>query len=143
MAIYSLSQRTGPGDANTVTWELQASATDQVVVLEIGYMGLGSALRGIALGRPSERGVSSSGVAFLPNDPSSPASTATGIVTGWTVVPPLPSVFLRRWSLSAGGSQQGVVWRFPEGLTVPVNGSLAIFQLLAATTGDVWCEIDE
>lgn len=144
VAIYSLGQRTTNTTAYGPVWELQSGATDRVSVLsiELGSSSSGGVM-GLALGWAPIRGVGA-GVAFLAEDSASPAATATGLVT-WTngQGPTIPSTFLRRVSLNDNGIDL-VQWRFPEGLLMPLNGSLALYLFTPQSLAlDISAVIDE
>jgi hypothetical protein len=143
MAIYSLSLRTTSATSNQATWELQTSSK-KAEILEIGYAVQSAGGRSLGLGRPTSLGVGMTSVTFLAEDFASPASTVTASITGWTLpFPGVPNNFLRRFSTFLNTSAGMVIWRFPEGLVVPANSNLAIFNLGTAFAEDIWCVINE
>jgi hypothetical protein len=142
MAIYSLALRTGTLN-NQVSWELQTGSTDAIRVLEIGLAVQSAGGRNIGLGRPTSLGVGATTVSFLAEDFDSPEGTTTAAVVCWTSLPGSPTNFLRRASSNTTTSNGMVIWRFPEGLVVPINSNLAIFNIGAGFADDIWCVIDE
>ncbi len=141
MAIYSLSQRTTNFTSAQASWELRTTATDRVVVLEIGITVNTATAQTLGLGRPAAQGVTPVNVIFQAEDFAAPAST-TNASLSWGTSPTVPAQFFRRVSLPATAGA-GIVWTFPRGLIVPVSASLVIWNITTAVACDVWCVVDE
>src|SRR5258706_2039506 len=141
MAIYSLSQRTTNFTSAQASWELRTTATDRVVVLEIGITVNTATAQTLGLGRPAAQGVTPVNVIFRAEDFAAPAST-TNASLSWGTSPTVPAQFFRRVSLPATAGA-GIVWTFPRGLIVPVSASLVIWNITTAVACDVWCVVDE
>jgi hypothetical protein len=149
VAIYSLAIRlAGTATQDIAAWELVAAA-ERLLVFEVGVNpAAAGADKVFGLGRTAAPGVSpATTFALLPEDPASPAGTALVIQTWNTVGPTKPAQFFRRWTAgtSSSLSLHSYVWRFPEGLLVPANSSIALWHLgtSQSATVEVWVVIDE
>lgn len=144
MAIYSLALRATQAASGSAIWELRTGA-NRCLVMEIGYSAVLSTARPVGLGRPTVRGITPTEVVMVPDDPNSPASTVS-LSIAWNATsnaaPPLmPTTFLRRATIQ--DTTATIVWYFPEGLLVPANSSLSMWNVGGGGTADVWVVVDE
>ena len=142
MAIYSLAQRTTTFTTTTsacVEWRAAASVRPKV--LEISYISATGTAQSIGLGRPQAIGITPVNVLFQADDPGDPASTTNGSLS-WATSPTVPLIYHRRWN-GAATIGVGIVWTFPRGLTIPVSGSLVLWNITTTVASDVNCVIDE
>lgn len=79
--------------------------------------------------------------ALLAEDPADGASLTT-IAAAWGTGPTIPTNFFRRISLPATIGT-GVIWTFPKGLVIPLNGSIVVWNLSATGVADAYVVVDE
>jgi len=140
----SLGVRTTSGVTAEPCWEIRTGATPgRAKVLEIGFFLAAATSTTIGLGRPAAIGVTpTSPVDFLPEDPND--VIASGVVQSslaWGTKPTIPTAFLRRISLPATIGT-GVIWTFPEGLTIPVSDGLVLWNLDTNSVLDAYAVVE-
>jgi hypothetical protein len=142
VALYSLAQRTSNVTTAAACWEIRTASTDRAAIVELGISLVTAAATVIGIGRPQAIGVTpTSPVTMLAEDSGAPAGTVTAAVA-WGTGPTVPLQFFRRWSFPATiGS--GMVFTFPQGLIIPVSGSIILWNVLGGATLDVYAVVDE
>ena len=139
----SLSVRTISGADATAGWEIRTGATlGRVKVHEIGFFLAAATASTVGLGRPAAIGVTpTTPVDFQPEDPNDVLATGTiQSALAWTTGPTVPANLIRRISLPATIGT-GVIWTFPEGLVIPVSGSLVLWNLAINSVLDAYAVV--
>jgi hypothetical protein len=144
MARYSLRRRPTITTTGAATWELRASGTHRLYLMELGLFSGTATAWTVGLGRPAVAGTSPTApVALEAEDPADAAADGQTAIA-WSVAPTAPAQFLRVVALPAQiGS--GIIWTFgPKGIVVPVSGTLVLWNLTTApATMDVYCVVEE
>lgn len=147
MAGYTLAVRTPAAAANAPFCDLRTGAGERGRLLELGVFLAAATATNFGLVRPATVGAASVSAAGQAEDPADTASTLS-VGTGWTTAPTIPAapLYLRRYP--AGGTVgAGVVWTWyaQNGLVVPLNSSLLLWNLGAAAGAalDVYMVWDE
>jgi hypothetical protein len=98
--------------------------------MELGFFLAAGTASTYGLGRPAAIGdTPTTPVDFLQQDPAEVlAANAVLSAIAWGTGPTAPTAFLRRISLPATVGT-GVIWTFPEGLVIPVSGSIVLWNL--------------
>ncbi len=142
MAIYSFAARTTGVTSGTAGWEIRTTATNRSKLLELGIFMAAATASTFGLGRPAAIGVTpTSPQTFLAEDSGAPAGGTTSALA-WGTGPTIPAGFLRRIALPATIGT-GVIWTFPQGILIPVSGSLVLWNLALNGVTDVYAVIDE
>lgn len=138
----SIALRTALLTINEGTFEIRPPATTRCKLMELSFISATATAQTLGLGRPAAAGVTPTNVLFQRNDPGDPASLINGVIAWGGARPTAPAIYHRRWSLLAAiGS--GVIFSFPQGIIVPVSGSLSIHNITASVASDVSAEIEE
>lgn len=142
--ILSLGVRTLSGVTAEPCWEIRTGSTPgRAKVLELGFFLAAATTTTIGLGRPAAGGITPTApVDFLPEDAND--AIASGVVQSalaWGTKPTIPTAFLRRISLPATVGT-GVIWTFPKGLTIPVSGSLVLWNLDTNSVLDAYAVVE-
>ena len=142
MAIYSLALRTTVFTATSTANHVLAlaSASNRPKILEYSYIQLTAVASQIGVGRPQANAGTPTNVLFQADDPGDPASATNGSIA-WSTSPTVPLIYHRRWNGTL--ASVGVVWTFPRGLVVPVNGSIVNWNIATTVAADVNVVIDE
>jgi hypothetical protein len=142
VALYSIAVRTTGVTTGTAAWEIRTASTDRARVVEIGVFLAAATASTYGIGRPAAIGVTpTTPVTVIAEDSGSPAGTAQSALA-WGTGPTVPTAFFRRASMPATiGS--GVIWTFPQGLIIPVSGSLVLWNLATNGVVDAYCVLDE
>lgn len=143
MSTYAAAQRTSSGSSGAAGWEIRNGATTKAKVMEVGLSLVAATASVIGLGRPAAIGITpTSPVTFLDEgDGGAPAGLLTHAIA-WGTGPTVPAAFLRRVSLPATIGA-GVIWQFPEGLGLPISGSIVLWNLAANSVLDVWAYLKQ
>lgn len=142
MAIYSIANRTTNVTIANPCLEIRTAATDKPRIMEIGISLVAATASVFGLGRPQAIGVTpTTPVTVLAEDASDPVGTVQTALA-WATPPTVPLNFFRRVSLPATIGA-GVIWTFPNGLTIPVSSSLVIWNISAVSVIDTWVVLDE
>ena len=143
MAIYSIAQRTASGTISAAAWEVRSTSTNKPRIMEIGISQNAATAGVYGLGRPQAIGVTPTTplTALDEADGNGPVGLTTCAVA-WGTGPTVPTNFRRRISTPATIGA-GVIWTFPRGLSLPVSGSIVIWNITATAVADVWCVVDE
>lgn len=142
MAIYSLANRTTNVTIANPCLEIRTASTDKPRIMEIGISLVAATASVFGLGRPQAIGVTpTTPVTVLAEDASDPAGTVQTALA-WATPPTVPLNFFRRVSLPATIGA-GVIWTFPNGLTIPVSSSLVLWNISATSVIDTWVVLDE
>lgn len=140
MAIYALGQKTTNFTATQACLELRTAA-NRARVLEIGLTSYTATVQDVGLGRPQAQGVTPVNVLFQAEDFAEIASVTNSSLS-WATSPTVPLQYFRRWSAPATVGA-GIVWTFPRGLTVPINASLVLWNIVTAVATATWIVIEE
>jgi hypothetical protein len=141
---YTLGVRTSNATDAECAWELITGATPgRVKLVELGIFLAAATATTIGLGRPQAIGITPTTPAdFLPEDPNNVlASGVAQSALAWGTKPTIPTAFLRRIALPAVIGT-GVIWTFPEGITIPVSSSLILWNLATNSVLDVYAVVE-
>lgn len=142
MAIYALAQRTSGNSSGSAAWQIIAPAGNKPRIMELGLTLAAATASTYGLGRPASAGTPSATTAFLDeSDGNGATGTTTGAVA-WSGAPTAPTQFFRRVALPATIGE-GVIWTFPRGLGLPVNGTVVLWNLAANGVVDAYAVVDE
>lgn len=142
MAIFSIANRTVSTTIGAACLEIRTAATDKPRIMEIGISIVAATASVFGLGRPQAIGVTpTTPVTVLAEDASDPAGTVQTALA-WATPPTVPLNFFRRVSLPATIGA-GVIWTFPNGLTIPVSSSLVVWNITTNSLADIWVVLDE
>lgn len=143
MARYNLGTAKTTGAAAGLICQLRAGAARDMRVFEIGVFSTTTVAANIALIRPSAVGATfTSTVPGASEDFAAGAGVAV-VDTAVGTAPTIGTNWMRRVQLPATIGA-GIIWTFPLGLNVPVNGSLALWQNSTAAVGyEVYFSYDE
>ena len=129
--ILSLAVLTTNTTTTQASWEIITGSTPgRVKLMEIGFTLAAATATVIGFGRPAAASITpTSPVNFTTDDPND--VIAAGVVRSalaWGTSPTVPATFIRRMNFPAtiGG---GVVWTFPEGITIPVSSGLVLWNI--------------
>jgi hypothetical protein len=137
MAGYRVAvNRSGVNTANTVLVELRASATDRIVVREVGIAMavLPTTAPRFVLARQSNTPAGGTNTVPEKSDSADGAAAASFFTTGWTTTPTFatggPWLQVAGLPLTLGA---GLIWTFSgNGLVVGLSGSLLLADLNAS-----------
>lgn len=140
----TLGVRTLDGTDAEPSWEIRTGATPgRARLIELGFFLAAATASVIGFGRPAAIGTTpTSPVNFLPEDPND--IVASGVIQSalaWAGAPTIPTSFMRRISLPATIGT-GVIWTFPEGIVIPVEASLILWNLSTNAVMDAYAVID-
>ncbi len=143
MAIYSAAQRTSSGTSATAAWEVRSTAGNKPKIMEMGVSIAAATSSQFGIGRPAAIGVTpTTPITFLDEgDGNGPAGLTTSAVA-WGTGPTVPTNFFRRISTPATIGA-GAIFTFPRGLSLPVSGSVVIWNSGTNSVADVWACVDE
>jgi len=141
---YTLGVRTSAGTAAAAAWEIRAAATPgRARLMELGFFLAAATASQYGLGRPAAIGdTPTSPVDFLPEDPNN--VLASGVIQSalaWGTGPTVPTAYLRRIYLPATIGT-GVIWTWPDGLVIPVSGSLVLWNIGTNGVVDAYAVIE-
>lgn len=139
MARYQIGVSKTTGAAAGLLAQLRTGAARDLRVYELGVFAATAVSGTVALIRPSAVGATfTSSAVGAADDPIAGAGVAV-VDTAATTAPTIGTNFMRRIVLP-GAVGAGVIWTFPNGLTIPVSASLALWQLsaLAVTYETYW-----
>lgn len=136
MARYSVGlNRAGVNTANTVLAELRASASARIKLLEtmITIQVAPATPPRFVLARPNNAPAGGTNNVPVGDDAADGASLSTFYTTGWSTTPTFatggPFNRLGGLPVTLGGA---ILWTFPEGLWLPLSGSLLLANLAAS-----------
>ena len=131
MARYNIGVTKTTGAAAGLITQLRAGAGRSLRVYEIGIFVNSAALSTVGLIRPSAVGATfTSSAVGSPDDPIDGAGVAVVDTVAGTA-PTIGTNYMRRVGFN-NVPGLGVIWTFPAGVTVPVNFSLALWQISAS-----------
>jgi hypothetical protein len=135
MARYNYSFRTGTPAAGANAFDIAAGAVHGAEIAELWLSNSAATAAVVGLIRTTAIGTRTSPTAMTnqttENAPASSGTPELTVASAWSVAATLATLYLRRASIPAviGG---GFVWTFPEGLLVPISGSVMLVNLGAA-----------
>lgn len=144
MARYEIGVSKTTGAAAGLLCQLRASATRDLRIWEIGVFSVTAVAGEVGLIRPTAVGATftSSGVGQAEDSAGATAALAV-CDTAATTAPTIGANYMRRIMFPATIGA-GVIWTFPEGITVPLSLSMALWQIsAAAVTYDAYWVWDE
>ena len=128
MAIYSMGGVGGVGTTGVASTEIIAAATDKPKIMEISISQTAATASLFGLGRPAAIGVTPTSPVTLVDEQDGNGPTGlTKTAVAWGTPPTVPVTFMRRLATVAAIGA-GIIWTFPRGLGVPVNGSVVIWN---------------
>jgi hypothetical protein len=139
-----LGVRTLSGGIAEAAWEIRAGASPgRLRIMEIGFFLAAATASIIGLGRPADIGdTPTTPVDFLPEDPANILAANVALsALAWGTGPTVPVSFLRRIALPATIGT-GVIWTFPEGLVIPANGSIVLWNIAENSVLDAYAVLD-
>lgn len=142
MSIGSIGVRTTNGTVTQAAAEIRTTAAVSPKVLELSYIQSAGVAQSIGLGRPQALGVTPGTISTFLRDVSTDPVCVTTMNLSWGTSPTVPLVFLRRWN-SAATIGVGIIWTFPRGLSIPVSGSLVVWNITAGQLSDLNVVLDE
>ena len=143
MARYEIGVTKTTGAAAGLLCQLRAGAARDIRLFEVGIFASTAVSGEVALVRPTAVGAtftsSSVGAAL---DPATIAGvTVVDLVAG--TAPTIGVNYMRRIVLP-GSIGAGVIWTFPQGISIPTSAALALWQLSAlAVTYSAYFDYDE
>jgi len=140
----SLGVRTSNVTIANACWEIRTGSTPgRAKVYEIGITLAAATASTFGLGRPQAIGITpTSAVNFQVEDPND--VLASGVVQSalaWGTGPTVPSNYFRRVSFPATIGT-GIIWTFPQGITIPVSSSLILWNISATGVSDMYAVVD-
>jgi hypothetical protein len=141
---YGLAIRTTGVAIATAAWEIRCNANVRAKIMEFGvFLGAGNAST-FGLGRPTAIGITpTTPVDFQPNDPADIVNAGQlQSALAWGTGPTAPGSFFRRISMPAT-TGTGVIWTFPEGLTIPAGGSIVLWNIQGNAVADAYAEVEQ
>lgn len=143
MARYGIGVTKTTTAAAGLICQLRAGSARDVRIWEIGVFATTAVAGEVGLIRPSAVGATftSSGTG-APEDNAAGAGVAV-VDTAATTAPTIGTNYMRRIQLPATIGA-GVIWTFPQGINVPVSGSMALWQISTAAVGyDIYWTFEE
>ena len=140
----SLGIRTSSGTAAAAAWEIRAAATPgRLRIIELGIFLAAATSSVFGIGRPAAIGVTpTTPVNFLQEDPANVLADGVALsALAWGTGPTAPTDFLRRITLP-GTVGAGVIWTFPEGIVIPVSGSIVLWNIGTNAVVDAYAILD-
>jgi hypothetical protein len=123
---FSLGVRTSSGTDAAAAWEIRTGATPgRAKIMEIGIFLAAATASVFGIGRPAAIG----------DTPTVQSALA------WGTGPTVPAAFLRRISLPATIGT-GVIFSWPQGLTIPVSSSIVLWNLGTNAVVDAYAVVE-
>lgn len=136
MARYAIATTKTTGAAAGLIAQIRAGATRDLRVYEVGIVTSTAAAGTVGLIRPTAVGATftstGTGQAY---DPVSAAGVAV-VDTAATTPPTIGTTYMRQFVFPATAGS-GAIWSFPAGISVPISGSLALWQTSTVAVGYV------
>lgn len=142
MPRFSLSLRTSNTTDANPAFELRAGSVATGSVIEIGITLAAATASVFGIGHAAAIGITPTApITLLTETAGRPPSVMAGALA-WATPPTIPAAFLRRVSLPATLGASAVL-RFDEGLSMPANSSLVLWNLGTTAVADVWVVTSE
>jgi len=136
MSYHSLGVRTTNVTTGNACLEIINDGTSTVKLLELTITMAATTASTFGIGRPAAKGITpTSPVVLAPEDSSVPDSLVKAALA-WGTGPTIPAKFFKRTSLPATVGA-GRVIAFPKGISIPVGGTLIIWNLSATGVSDI------
>lgn len=145
--MYTHAARSVSVTSGESTWELRSHATQgRLRVRELGiFLGAATAST-FGLGRPAAIGVTPTSPVLGQAEDFADAVAVGNTAVAWATRPTVPttSIYLRRIGLPAAIGA-GVIWTWPDGpgLVVPINNSIAVYNLATNGVLDIYVRWEE
>lgn len=130
MARYSCGIVTPAAAAAAAYATFHSIATDKPRIVEIGIFLNAATASSIQLIRASNTPVATTSVLGQAEEVADPAGTCN-LDTAWSTAPTVGSIPLRKTLLPATAGS-GLIWTFPQGLTIPISGWIVLWNYGAA-----------
>ena len=143
MARYEIGVTKTTGAAAGLLAQLRSGTARDIRLFEVGIFASTAVSGEVALVRPTAVGATfTSSAVGASLDPATIAGvTVVDLVAG--TAPTIGTNYMRRIVLP-GSIGAGVIWTFPQGISIPTSGSLALWQLSAlAVTYSAYFDYDE
>ena len=142
MTRFYRADRTSNVTSANACYEIIPGGVQECSLIGIEISLVTAAATVIGLGRPAAIGITPTTPLLVqkgsPTDPTPVTTTAMA----WGTGPTVPTHFLKRWSFPAViGS--GIEHRFLQEISIPVGGSLILWNILGGATLDVSIVIEE
>ena len=139
----SFAARTSHVSMDEPSWIIDTGLTPgRVKVLEIGITLVTATASSFGIGRISGSIVNPVPEDFLLEDPDDVlASGVIKSITNWDSAPSGPSNYFRRVSLPATIGA-GIIWSFPQGITIPTSSYLAIWNISSVSIADMYAVVE-
>ena len=132
MARYSCAVTTPAAATGAAFATFHSTASDKPRIVEIGFFNNAATASSVQLIRPANTPVASTSVLGQAEEVADPAGTCN-IDTAWSTAPTISTnVPLRRVVLPATAGA-GVIWTFPQGLTIPISGWIVLWNYGGST----------
>lgn len=147
MAMYTHAARSSDVTSGNSMWELRAHASQgRLRLRELGIFLAAATASTYGLGRPNAIGVTPTSPVVGQAEDSADAAAVGATAVAWGTRPTTPasSIYLRRISMPAAIGA-GIIWTWPDGpgLIVPVNSSIALYNLATNGVVDVYARWEE
>jgi hypothetical protein len=111
--------------------DIKAGA-NPITVYEIAMFAGTAVAWNLGVGRPANSGSVVQTTTFVPV-PDTTGTPLARLGTAWSTAPTIPAVFMRNVGI-ASGIGNGYTFVFPDGILVPANGSLVVWNTSATPT---------
>jgi hypothetical protein len=143
MARYGIGVQKVTTAAAGLLCQIRAGAARDVRVWEIGVFSVTAVAGEVGLIRPTAVGATFTSSAVGAAEDNVAGAGVAVVDTAATTAPTIGTNYMRRIQLP-GTIGAGVIWTFPNGLNVPVSGSIALWQISAlAVTYDCYFTFEE
>ncbi len=144
MTLFDLAVQTTNVTTSQAALEIIGSNLKATKLYEIGIEFLDAEETEVGLGRPAAIGVTPGTTTLFQNEIPGGVAAVSSIALTWGTSPTAPSIYLRRFTSSSAGA--GVIWTFPEGLSMGLSGitrNLVLFNITGGSTLDCWAVVGE
>lgn len=142
MSLASIAIRSSNVTINAAQWQLLATAAVKCRILELSYVGGTATAASVAWGRPAAAAVTPGTILTFQRDDSADPACVTTVAATYGTSPTNPTVPHRRWN-GAATVGVGIVFTFPRGIIIPVNGAFVCSNITAGVVADHNIVIDE
>jgi hypothetical protein len=142
MSLASIAIRSSNVTINAAQYQLLTTAGVKCRILECSYVGATGTAASVAWGRPAAAAVTPGTILTFQRDDSADPVCVTTVAATYVTSPTNPTVPHRRWN-GAATIGVGIVFTFPRGIIVPVNGAWVASNITAGVVADHNIAIDE
>ena len=141
MTLAVLCQRTQVSATTLANTQWRSTAGTRTRTMEASLVSTTATAGPIGLGVPAVSAIQPYEEYSIREDEADPQGTTRGAVA-WFTSPTAPTIYKRRCYLPAVAGV-GVIWTFPQGLTMPMGSFLVVFNIAAVAIFDVNILLDE